>query len=147
MRVEKQDRSSLLDCMQHTIVNIQVQEGKQNDDRLRSLLISKKKYNGLNLACILLEQMILDNKDNNVSWMRIVCAQIIDLVVQLIVEPGYREDVNWTLTYLLKSESEWKVADVYNLMKNGLLMFHDNKQTEIPSILDDNSRTSLYIRH
>ena len=61
--------------------------------------------------------------------MRIVWAQFIDLVVQLIIEPDYREDVHWTLTYLLKLESEWKVADVYSLMKNGLHMFH-GKQKE-----------------
>ena len=101
MKVEKQDRSSLLDCMQSAMMNIQVEDSKQDNDKLRTLLIRKKKYNGLNLACILLEQMILDNKDNNVSWMRIVCAQFIDLVVQLIIEPDYREDVHWTLTYLL----------------------------------------------
>ena len=124
MRVEKQDRSSSLDCIQSAIMNIRVKDSKQDGDKLRTLLITKKKYNGLNLACILLEQMILDNKDDNVSWMRIVCAQFIDLVVQLIIEPGYRREVHWTLTYLLKLESEWKVADVFNLTKNGLLMFH-----------------------
>ena len=128
MRVEKQDRSSLLDCMQSAMMNIQVKDSKQDGDKLRTLLISKKKYNGLNLACILLEQMILDNKDNNVPWMRIVCAQFIDLVVQTIIEPGYREDMNWTLTYFLESESEWKVADVYNLMKNSLLVFHGDQK-------------------
>ena len=124
MKVEKQDSTSLLDCMQSAMMNIQVEDSKQYGDNLRTLLIRKKKYNGLNLACILLEQMIIDNKDSNVSWMRIVCAQFIDFVVQLIIEPDYREDVNWTLIYLLKSKSEWKVADVYNLIKNGLLMFH-----------------------
>ena len=93
MRVNKQDKSSLLDCMQIAIMNFRVEDGTQDDDKMRTLLISKKKYNGLNLASILLEQMILDNKNNNVSWMMIVCAQFIDLVVQLIIEPGYREDV------------------------------------------------------
>ena len=127
MRVEKQDRSSLLDCMQSAMMNIQMKDSKTDGDKLRTLLITKKKYNGLNLACILLEQMILDNKDSNVSWMRIVCAQFIELVVQLIIEPDYPEDVHWTLTSLLKLETKWKVADVYNLMKNGLLMFHDNQ--------------------
>ena len=130
MRVEKQDRSSLLDCMQSAMMNIQVEvsdtDGKQDGDKLRKLLNTKKKYNGLNLACILLEQMILDIKDNNVSWMQIVCTQFIDLCCQLIVEPVYRGDVHWTLPYLSKLESEWNVADVYNLMKNGLLVFHDN---------------------
>ena len=128
MEVEKQDRSSSLDCMQSAMMNIQVKDSKQDIDKLRTLLITKKKYNGLNLACILLEQMILDNKDSNVSWMRIVCAQFIDFVVQLIIEPDYREDVHWTLNYLLKSKSEWKVADIYNLMKNGLLMFHGKQK-------------------
>ena len=127
MKVEKQDRSSLLDCMQSAMTNIQVEDSKQDGDKLRTLLITKKKYNGLNLACILLEQMILDNKDNSGSWLRIVCAQFIDLVVQLIIEPDYRGDVHWTLTHFLKLESEWKVADVYNLAKNGLLMFHGNQ--------------------
>ena len=128
MKVEKQDRLSLLDCMQSAIMNIQVKDSKRDGDRLKTLLIKKNKYNGLNLACILLEQMILDNKDNNASWMRIVCGQFINLVVQLIIEPDYREDVHWTLTYLLKFESEWKVVDVYNLVKNGLLMFHGRQK-------------------
>ena len=128
MKVEKQDMSGLLNCMQSAIVNMKVEDSKPNGDKLRTLLITKKKYNGLNLACILLEQMILDNKDNNVSWMRIVCAQFIDLVVQLIIEHGYREDVHETLTNLLKMESEWSVADVYNLTKNGLLIFHGNQE-------------------
>ena len=102
---------------------IQAHECKQDGDKLKSLLITKKKYNGLNLACILLEQMILDNKDNNVSWMRIICTQFIDLVCHLIIESDYQEDVRWTLNYLLKLESVWSVADVYNLMRNGILMF------------------------
>ena len=72
--------------------------------------------------------MILDYKDKNVSWMRIVCAQFFDLVVQLIIKPEYREDVRWTLTHLSKLESEWKVADIYNLAKNGLLMFHGKQK-------------------
>ena len=63
MKVETQDRSSLLDCMQTAIMYIQATGSKQYGDKLRSLLITKKNYNGLNLACILLEQMILDNKD------------------------------------------------------------------------------------
>ena len=128
MRVEEQDRSSLLDCMQSAMMNIQVEDSTQDDDKLRTLLITKKKYNGSNLACILLEQMILDNKDNNVSWKRIVCAQFIDLVVPLIIESDFRGDVHWTLTSLLKLETKWKVADVYNVMRNGLLMFHDNQK-------------------
>ena len=74
MQVAGQDRSSLLDCMQSAMMNIHAQVCKRDSDKLRSLLITEKKYNGLNLACILLEQMILDNKDNNVPWMRIVCA-------------------------------------------------------------------------
>ena len=123
MRVEKQGRSSLLDCMQSAMKNIEV-----NGDTLRTLLLRKKKYNGLNLACVLLEQMILDNKDIDVSWMRIVFAQFIDLVVQLIIEPDYQVDVHWTLTYLQNLKSEWNVADVYNLTKNGLLMFHEKQK-------------------
>ena len=76
MKVEKQDRSSLLDCMQSAMMNFQVKDSKQDGDKLRTLLITKWKYNGLNLACILLEQMILDNKDIDVrvSWMRIPFA-------------------------------------------------------------------------
>ena len=109
-------------------MNIQANGSEQDGDKLRSLLITKNKYNGSNLACVLLEQMIFDNKDNNVSWMRIVCAQFIDLVVQLIIEPDYREDVYWALTHLWKLKSKWKVADVYNLMKNGLLVFHGEKE-------------------
>ena len=128
MKVEKQDRSSVLDCIQSAMMNIQEEDSEQDVDKLQPLLITEKKYNGLNLACILLEQMILDNKDNNVSWMRIVCAQFIDLVVQLIVEPDYRGDAHWILTYLLKLESEWKIVDVYNLMKNSLFMFHRNQE-------------------
>ena len=129
MRVKKQDRSSLLDCMQSAIMNIRVEDNKHDCDELRKLLNTKKKYNGLNLACILLEQMILDNKDNNVSWMRIVCAQFIDLVVQLIIEHPYRMDVYWTLTSFLKLKTKWKIVDVYKLMTNGLLVFQGD-QTE-----------------
>ena len=128
MKVEKKDRSSLLDFMQGAIMTIQANGSEQVGGKLRKLLITKKKYNGLNLACLLLEQMIIDIKDNNVSWIRIVCAQFIDLVVQLIIEPGYREDVHSILTHLLKKESEWKVMDIYNLMKNGLLMFRGKQK-------------------
>ena len=46
MKVEKQDRSRLLDCMQSTIMNIQVEDGKQDGDKLRTLLFTKKQYNG-----------------------------------------------------------------------------------------------------
>ena len=123
MQVTEKDRSSLLDCMQSAMLNIQADQSQQDSDKLRSLLITKKKYNGLNLACILLEQMIIDNKDNNVSWMRIVCTQFIDLVCQLIIEQDYREDVHATLNYLMKLESTWSVADIYNLMRNGILMY------------------------
>ena len=123
MKVEKQARSSLLDCMQNAMMNIQVENSEQDVGKIRTLLITKKKYNVLNLACILLEQMIIDIKDNNVSWSRTVCAQFIDLVVQLSIEPGYQTEVLLTLTHLLKLESEWKVADVYNLTKTGLLRF------------------------
>ena len=91
LKVDEHDKSSMLDCMQSAIMNLQANGSEQDDDKLRSLLITKKKYNGLNLACILLEQMVLNNKDNIVSWMRIVCSQFIDLVVQLIIEPGYRK--------------------------------------------------------
>ena len=124
MEVAEQDRASLLDCMQSAIMNIQAYGNKQDDSKLKMLLITKKKYNGLNLACILLEQMILDNKDNNVSWMRIVCTQFIDLVCQLIIEPDYREDVRWTLGYFVKLESAWSIQNIYNLIRNGLHMFH-----------------------
>ena len=123
VQVMEQDRSSLLDCMQGAILNIQNHGSKRDDDKLRSLLITKKKYNGLNRACILIEQLILDSKDRNVSWMRTVCTQFIDLVCQLIIEPDYQEDVCWTLNYLLKFESVWSVADIYNLMRNGILKF------------------------
>ena len=67
MQVADEDRSSLLDCMQTAMMNIQAHGSKRDGDKLRSLLIKKKKYNGLNMACILLEKMILDNKDNKVS--------------------------------------------------------------------------------
>ena len=130
--------SSVLDCLKSAMLKIQAFWSERDDDKLRSLLIKKKKYNGLNLACILLEQMILDNKDNNVSWMRKVCSQFIDLVCQLIIEPDYQEDVHsslryqedvrWTLNYLLKLESKWTVWDIYNLMKNGILMFQDRPE-------------------
>ena len=85
--------------MQRAIMNIQVKDRKQDNDKLKILLIEKKKYNGLNLACILLEQMILDERDNNTSWMRIVCSQFIDLVVQLIIGNDYREEVGYVGTY------------------------------------------------
>ena len=104
-------------------MKLQANGSEQDGDKLRSLLITKKKYNGLNLACILLEQMILDNKDNNVSWMRIVCCHFIDLVVQLIIEPEYREDIRWNLNYLMKLGSLWSVADIYSLMRNGMLLY------------------------
>ena len=55
--------------------------------------------------------------------MRIVCAQFIGLVVYMIIEPHYRGDVHAILHYFMKLESYWTVADIYNLMKNGILMF------------------------
>ena len=122
-QVAEQNRASLLDCMQNAMINIKARGGIRDGDKLRSLLITKKKYNGLNLACILLEQMILDNKDNNVSWMRTVCTQFIDLVVQLIIEPDYREDVLSILYHLMRLESLWTVADIYILIRNGMFMF------------------------
>ena len=123
MEVKERDRSSLLDCMQSAMMNIQAHRSKRDGDKLRSLLIAKKKYNGLNLACILLEQMILDNKDTNVSWMPSVCSQFIDLMVQQIIESDYQETTRRTLKSLLKFETNWSVADIYNLIKNGILMF------------------------
>ena len=123
MQVTERDIPNLLKCLQCAMMNIQANSSKQDRDKLRSLLITKKKYNGLNLACILLEQMILDNKDNSLSWMRIVCTQFIDLVCQLIIEPDYQEDVHWTLNNFLKLESSWPVRDIYNFMRNGILMF------------------------
>ena len=123
MQLAEQDRSSLLDCMQSAIINISAQRSKRDSEELRSLLIKKKKYNSLNMACILLEQMILDNKDNNVSWMRTVCTQFIELVVQLIIEPEYQENIRWTLNSLMKLEPYWSVADIYNLMRDGIFMF------------------------
>ena len=66
--------------------------------------------------------MILDNKDNE-SWMRSVCAQFIDLVVQMFIEPEYNKDILWNLNYLLKPQSHWSVADIYLLMKNGMLLY------------------------
>ena len=39
----------------------------------------------------------------------------------------YREDVRWALNYLLKLESIWTVTDIYKLMRNGILMFHDRQ--------------------
>ena len=125
MKVAEQDRPSILNCMQNAITNIQARgsEKEVKGDKLRTLLTTRKKYNGLNLACILLEQMILDNKDNNASWMRTVCTQFIDLVCQLIIEPDYREDVLSILNHLMKLESRWSVADIYILMRNGIFMF------------------------
>ena len=50
----------MLNCMQSAMIKIRVNgSGGGNDKLLRSLLVKKKKYNGLNLACILLEQIIL----------------------------------------------------------------------------------------
>ena len=123
MKVEKQDKSTLLDCMQSAIMNIQAEDGKQDGDKLRTLLIKKKKYNGLNLAFILLEQMIIDNKDNNVSWMETLCSHFIDQIAQLIIQTEYRENVLWHFTRFFNAELKWKVFDIYNLMKNGLLTF------------------------
>ena len=82
----------------------------------------------MNLACILLEQMILDNirKQRNLDANRLQ-AMFIDLVVQLIIEPQYQDDLLWTLHYLIKMDSEWPIADIYNLIKNGLLMFHNHQ--------------------
>ena len=67
--------------------------------------------------------MIIDNKDSNASWMQTVCSQFIDLVVPLIIEPNYREDIRWTLTYLMKLGSLWSVAGIYDLMRNGMLLY------------------------
>ena len=124
MTVDANDMSNLMECMQSAMMNIQAHVSERDDDMLSSLLMTKKKYNGLNLACILLEQMILDNIDSNVSWMRIVCIQFIDLVCQLlIIKPKYRAEIRWNLNYLMMMEPKWTVADVFNLTKNGLLMF------------------------
>ena len=71
--------------------------------------------------------MILDNKESNASWMRTVCNQFIDMVVQVIIEPDYSEDVLWTLHFLMELESEWTVVDIYNLIKNGIILFHDQQ--------------------
>ena len=90
--VEEQDISDMLNCMQNAMIHIQADE-RERVDKLKQLLLFEKKYNGLNLACILLEQMIFDNKDNNPLWMRTVCTQFIDLVVQLIIERDYREKI------------------------------------------------------
>ena len=138
MGVDVEDMSDLMKCIRSAMINIQAHGKERDGDKLSSLLISKKKYNGLNLACILLEQMILDYKDDNLSWMRIVCSQFIDLVCQLIIKPDYgedvhsslryQEDVRWTLNHLLKLESKWTVWDIYNLMKNGILMFQDRPE-------------------
>ena len=62
LEVDEQDRSNMLDCMQSAMMNIRSDGSKQDGDKLISLLITTKKYNGLNLACVLLEQMIFDNK-------------------------------------------------------------------------------------
>ena len=126
LKVDECDKSSMLDCMQNAIMNIRINGEGSDSDKLISLLTRKKNYNGSNLACILLEQMILDNKDNNVSWMRIVCSQFIDLVVPLIIEPAYRNDIHWNLEYLLL-HSLWSVADIYYLMRNGILLYHQRQ--------------------
>ena len=134
LKVDEHDRSSMLEGMQSAVMNLQANGSEQDDDKLRSLLITKKKYNGLNLACILLEQMIIDvgpsraeNDDINVSWMRIVCSQFIDLVVPLIIETIYREDIRWNLNYFMKLGSLWSVADIYSLMRNGMLLYHQRQ--------------------
>ena len=123
VKVEEPDRFNILDCMQSAMMNIHTQQIDHDGDKLRSLLIRKKKYNGLNLACILFEQLIIENKNSNASWMRIVCTEFIELVVQLIIEPAYRADIYWNLNYLLKLKRHWTISDIYNLTKNGLLMF------------------------
>ena len=126
MKVAGQVRSSLMGCIRGATINTQAHNSKREN---RSLPLTKRKYNGLKIACILLEQMIIDNKDNNVSWMRIVCSQFIDLVCQLIIEPDYREDVRWILNYyLLKLESKWTIWNIYNLMKNGILMYQGREE-------------------
>ena len=100
-----------------------IEDNKQDGDKLKTLLITKKKYNGLNLACILIEQMILDNKDSNVSWMKTLCSHFIDWIAQLIIETEYRENVLWHFAQFFNAELKWKVFDIYNIMKNGLLIF------------------------
>ena len=124
------NRSSVLNFMQTAMMNIQVMASEGDCDNLMTLLNTTKKYNGLNLACILLEQMIIDNKGRTESLMRSICAEFIDLAVQLIIgNRDYRDDILWNLNYLLKLESVWHVEDIYNLMKNGLLMFYrDHKK-------------------
>ena len=125
--VAEQDRPNVLDCLQCAMMNMHTNNNESDDENIKTFLVKKKKYNGLNLACILLEQMILDNKENNESWMRTICTQFIDLVVQLLIEPQYQEDVRWTLHHLIKMDSEWPIADIYNLTKNGLIIFHDHQ--------------------
>ena len=123
MQMTEPENSNLLDCMHISMMNIQAHVRERDGDKLRSRLMTKKKYNSLNLACIILEQMMIDNKDNNVSWMRIVCTEFIDLVCQLIIEPEYQENIRWNLNYLTKLESNWSVADIYNLVRNLVLTF------------------------
>ena len=125
MKVAEHGRTSILNCMHHAITNIQTQgnERKVNGVKIKTLLTMGKKYNGLNLACILLEQVIVNNKDINAPWMRTVCTQFIDLVVQLVIEPDNRVEVLSILNHLMKFESLWSVADIYILMRNGIFMF------------------------
>ena len=145
LEVDEHDKSSMLDCMQCAIMNLQANGNEQYEYKFRSLLITKNEYNDLNLACILLEQMVLDNKDNNDSWMRIVCSHFTDWVVQLIIEPDYREDVRWNLKYLMKLESLWSVADIYSLIRKRHAVV-PTQTGHLPSTLAKNSKILLFHR-
>ena len=136
VEVKEEDRTDVLDSMQRAMMNIREED---DTDKLKPLLLIKKKYNCSNLACILLEQVILDNKESEVSWMRIVCTQFIDLVVQALMESDYQGDTCWTLNYLLKLETDWKVVDIYNLTKNGILIFQGSTK-HFPSVLGVDSK-------
>ena len=144
MQMPEKERTGALDCMQSAMLNIQAHRNIRDDDKIRSLLITKKKYNGLNLACILLEQMIIDNKDSNVSWMRTICNQFNELFVQLVIFPEYQENIRRILNYLMKLESIWSVADIYNLIRKELLIFH-NRLAYFTRDLIENQDLSIHV--
>ena len=121
--VEEQDRTSVLDAVQQAM-NILMKDNGRENDKLTTRLITNQECYELSTGCLLLEQMILDRKYNNSSWMPIVCTKLIDLCVQDAIETELRGDIIWILKYLLTRKSEWKTIDVYNLIKNCLFRGH-----------------------
>ena len=56
--------------------------------------------------------------------MRVVCYEFIDLAIGLFIDNNYEEHILCISRHLLKLESKWTVADIFNLIKNGILLFH-----------------------